>query len=78
MLLKNKSGVDSDEGFPSSKQLSGVAVFLLVYFGLRLIYFVTNIAPFVPPDEVTHYGCSRIFSEVLFFPVYQTGCTCAS
>ena len=56
------------ERFPSSNQLKWSVVLLLAYFGLRLIYFATNIAPFIPPDEETHFGCSRIFSKVFFLP----------
>lgn len=51
---------------------------LLVYFGLRLLFFAVVISPSVPPDEVTHFAVSRIFSMVLFLPVdspetYQYG-----
>lgn len=51
---------------------------LLVYFGLRLLFFAVVISPSVPPDEVTHFAVSRIFSTVLFLPVdspetYQYG-----
>jgi len=46
-----------------------IAATLLIYFGLRLVYFATNIAPFLPPDEITHFKVSRIFSKVLLFPV---------
>jgi hypothetical protein len=41
---------------------------LLVYFGFRLLFFAATISPYVPPDEVTHYGLCRIFSEVSFLP----------
>ena len=50
----------------------------MVYFGLRLLFFALKIAPFVPPDEVTHFGVSQIFSKVFLLPVnspesYQHG-----
>ena len=67
-----------EEKFPSSRHLKWSVVFLLVYFGLRLLFFALTISPFVPPDEVTHVGVSRIFSEVFFLPenspeTYQYG-----
>lgn len=44
------------------------AVGMLIYFGLRLLFFAIGIAPNVPPDEMTHFGKSQIFSQALFFP----------
>lgn len=41
---------------------------LLVYFGLRLLFFAINISPQVPPDEVTHFGKCEIFSKVFLLP----------
>jgi hypothetical protein len=43
-------------------------VVMLVYFGLRLLFFAIGIAPQVPPDEVTHFGKSQVFSQVFFLP----------
>lgn len=54
---------------PIERHGKWVISFLLIYFGLRLIYFAVNISPLVPPDEVTHFGLSRIFSKVFLFPV---------
>jgi hypothetical protein len=62
----------------SARQMKWSVTFLLVYFGLRLLFFALAISPSVPPDEVTHFGMSRIFSEVFFLPenspaTYQYG-----
>lgn len=65
-------------GFPSSRQFAWIAAFLLTYFGLRLLLFSIAIGTNVPPDEVTHFGVSDIFSRVFFLPInspetYQFG-----
>ena len=57
-----------EESFPSSRHLKWSLIFLLVYFGLRLLFFALTISPYVPPDEHTHFGVSRIFSSVFFLP----------
>lgn len=54
--------------FLSESQMKWVVATLLLYFGIRLVYFATNIAPFLPPDEVTHLQVSRVFSKVLLLP----------
>lgn len=41
---------------------------LLAYFGARLFFFALNISSFVPPDEVTHAGLCKIFSQVFLLP----------
>jgi hypothetical protein len=56
------------ETFPSSCHLKWSLIFLLVYFGLRLVFFAVTISPYVPPDENTHFELSRIFSTVFFLP----------
>ncbi len=38
------------------------------YFLFRLFFFATHISHFVPPDEVTRFGISQIFSKTLFLP----------
>lgn len=38
------------------------------YFLFRLLYFATHISHYVPPDEVTHFGLSQIFSKTLLLP----------
>jgi hypothetical protein len=60
--------VTPEETFPSSRHLKWAVTFLLVYFGLRLLFFALTISPSVPPDEVTHFGVSSIFSRVSFLP----------
>jgi hypothetical protein len=42
---------------------------LLAYFGLRLAFLALSVSPFVPPDEVTHAGLCKVFSQVFWFPV---------
>lgn len=44
------------------------SLLLLIYFGLRLVFFSVTISPFVPPDEVTHAGLCTIFSKVFLLP----------
>jgi hypothetical protein len=51
---------------------------LLLYFGLRLVFFALRLAPFVPPDEVSHAGLCKVFSTVFLLPdngpgTYQYG-----
>lgn len=69
------SGADSssagdarEERFPSSRHLKWIVTVLLVYFGLRLLYFATGISHYLPPDEVSHFGMSKIFSAVFLLP----------
>jgi hypothetical protein len=54
--------------FPSSRHQKWIIITLLVYFGLRLLYFAVSISPHVPPDEVTHFGVSTIFSTAFLLP----------
>ena len=77
---KQSSGLrsTSEMGFPSSHTLKWLLIVLLMYFGLRLIFFAVTISPYVPPDEVTHFGIARVYSEVPFLPenlpkTYQYG-----
>jgi hypothetical protein len=53
---------------PYEKHSKWLELGLFVYFGLRLIYFAVNISPHVPPDEVTHFGVSTIFSKAFLLP----------
>lgn len=57
-----------DETFPSSQHYKWIVTTLLVYFGLRLLYFAINISPYIPPDEVTHFGVCTIFSKAFLLP----------
>lgn len=41
---------------------------LLLYFAGRLLFFAVGITPFVPPDEVTHFGKCVAFSKALLLP----------
>jgi len=50
------------------KQFKWLELVLFAYFGLRLIYFAVNISPHIPPDEVTHFGVSTIFSKAFLLP----------
>jgi hypothetical protein len=52
----------------TSRRYKWLATALLAYFGLRLIYFATSVSPYIPPDEVTHFGVCTIFSKVLLLP----------
>src|ERR1700690_117612 len=54
--------------FPSARQLRWSVTLLLVYFGLRLVFFSSTVSPYVPPDEHTHFEISRIFSKISFLP----------
>jgi len=58
----------TERRFPTSRSLAWIEAVLLVYFGLRLLFLAASISPYVPPDEVTHFGICRIFSRVLFLP----------
>lgn len=58
----------SDGNFPSPRLMKWTVTALMVYFGLRLLYFAITISPFVPPDEVTHFGICQVFSKVFLFP----------
>ncbi len=57
-----------EKTFPSSRQFIWVVAALLVYDLLELLFFSITISPYVPPDESTHFGLSRIFSKVLLLP----------
>ncbi len=54
--------------FPSQRAMKWLLTVLLMYFGARLIFFAVSISPYVPPDEVTHLGLCKIYSEVSFVP----------
>jgi len=58
----------SETKFPSSRQLKWIVTTLMIYFGLRLVYFAATISPYVPPDEVTHFGICQVFSGVFLLP----------
>jgi hypothetical protein len=41
---------------------------ILCYFLCRLLYLATHISIYIPPDEITHFGISKIFSKTFFLP----------
>jgi len=43
-----------------------VIILLGLYFIGRLFYFAFTVGPGVPPDEITHIGIIRLYSETLF------------
>lgn len=66
------------EGFLSPSVLKGIMSILLVYFGARLVFLALSLSSFVPPDEVTHAGLCKVFSQTALMPVnspetYQFG-----
>jgi hypothetical protein len=58
----------SDEGFISVSFLKWATGLLLAYFGMRLVFFALDISSYIPPDEVTHAGISKVFSKVFLLP----------
>lgn len=59
---------DQETVFPSARLLQCSATVFLLYFGARLLYLACAISPFVPPDEVSHFGICRVFATVPFLP----------
>jgi hypothetical protein len=57
-----------EQKFPSARHLKWSLTAILIYFGLRLLFFSTTISPYIPPDEQTHFALSTIFSKVFFLP----------
>lgn len=55
-------------GFISAPFLIRSTWLLMAYFGVRMIFLALNVASFVPPDEVTHAGLCKIFSQVVLLP----------
>ena len=41
---------------------------ILAYYVLRLVFYATSISPDIPPDEVTHFAKSQLFSQVPWLP----------
>jgi hypothetical protein len=64
----SRTKATAEDQFPSSRFFKWSVATLLVYFGLRLVFFSVTINPYVPPDEHTHFGISWIFSKVFFLP----------
>lgn len=57
-----------NESLISATFLKWATWLLLAYFGARMVFFALNISSFVPPDEVTHAGLCKIFSNVFLLP----------
>lgn len=57
-----------NESFISATFQRWAISLLLAYFGARLLFFALNITSFVPPDEITHAGISKIFSKTFLLP----------
>jgi hypothetical protein len=70
---KQQIAKEKEKEFPSTRHLKWLVSILLSYFGLRLLFFAVTISPFVPPDEVTHFGLCRVFSQALFLPENSPG-----
>lgn len=62
------SAPENGQKSPSEKHFIWLEIILFVYFGLRLIYFAVSISPHIPPDEVTHFGVSTLFSTAFLLP----------
>jgi hypothetical protein len=41
---------------------------LLLYFSIRLVFYAFKINPNIPPDEVTHFGLSLLYSRYWLLP----------
>jgi len=46
----------------------GLTLLLFGYFIIRLFFFSTHIAHYIPPDETAHFGISQVFSRHLLLP----------
>lgn len=70
MIPETAASSATENGLKSSheKHFKWLELVLFVYFGVRLIYFAVTISPHIPPDEVTHFGISTIFSTALLLP----------
>ena len=68
MNERHGSRVAPAKGLHSIFPFKWIVVTILIYFGLRLLFFSLTISPDVPPDEVTHFGLCKIYSRVLSLP----------
>jgi hypothetical protein len=59
---------ENNHGTVSATFMKWAIGILFLYFGARLFFFALNISSFVPPDEVTHAGLCKIFSNVFLLP----------
>lgn len=56
------------ESYISAAAMKWLTVTFLTYFGMRLLFYALNISSSVPPDEVTHAGICKVFSQTLLLP----------
>jgi hypothetical protein len=68
MNAGDSTGSAPERGFVQSFSLKWPITILLVYFGLRLLFYAVAISPYVPPDESTHFALSEIYSRVSLLP----------
>ena len=64
-----KTGKEVCAGGGGDKLFFALVGGLFFYFVVRLIYFALNIPHSIPPDEVTHFGYCKVFSQAWGFPV---------
>lgn len=63
-----KAPHNPESDLPPVLRAEWLTAIVFVYFGLRLLFFAVAVSPAVPPDEVTHFGISRIYAKVLLLP----------
>jgi len=63
--LPSVLATDWKRWFPEAALLTA----LVVYFVLKVTYFALVTDPYVPPDEVTHYGISQLYAQSIVPPV---------
>jgi hypothetical protein len=68
MNTADSTGAAPEKGLPQSFSLKWPVIILMVYFGLRLLFYAVAISPYVPPDEATHFAISEIYSRVSLLP----------
>jgi len=50
------------------KPYRAVILAALLYYAIRLIFYAVTLSPYVPPDEVTHFGLCRVFAQTCLLP----------
>jgi hypothetical protein len=45
-----------------------VILAVLLYYAIRLVFYAVMLSPYVPPDEVTHFGMCRVFAQTCLLP----------
>ena len=59
---------DTPDARPTSRVDSIVLGLALAYFAAKVCYIAVTVAPYVPPDEDTHFGVSLLYSQSLTPP----------